>query len=94
MQVHVIGSKLCQNLHHLDAPRITEKNLCTLDMRRMKSSCYGDSGAPLVMNGQLVGVLSFSSRIPDAHVPDVFMRVYYPEYTHWIISNMHYAYHP
>ncbi|XP_032671250.1 chymotrypsin-1-like [Odontomachus brunneus] len=61
-------------------PRTTAKQICTFNSYG-KGACMGDSGGPLICNGQLVGVVSFG-RPCAVGVPDVFTNVAY--YRDWI----------
>uniref|UniRef100_A0A1B6DB04 Peptidase S1 domain-containing protein n=1 Tax=Clastoptera arizonana TaxID=38151 RepID=A0A1B6DB04_9HEMI len=53
-------------------------SICLYDKKRVKGICYGDSGSPLICNGELAGVVSWS---PDRgkclipYSPNVFSRV-------------------
>lgn len=58
---------------------IYDDNLCTFQLNR--GACYGDSGGPFTVNGELVGLVSkgVNDRCDSG---DVFVRVSY--YADWI----------
>ena len=63
---------------------ITDRNICTFDRSFRKKCAIGDSGDPLVIAYQLVGVYSGggSSGVPVG--PDVFIHLSHPAYRNWI----------
>ena len=62
---------------------ITEKVICTFDRLQGKRCSSGDSGNPLVINGQLAGIMAWNW---EEEGPDVFMNLSYPDYRNWINS--------
>lgn len=62
---------------------IHENNVCTGPLEGGISACSGDSGSPLVQNGELVGIVSWGY-IPcgQPNRPSVYVRV--SAYTTWI----------
>ena len=79
--VAIINLEWCRNHYHGFAP-ITDKNICTFDEERLRGCCLADSGGPLVVDGRLLGVNSWSR----AHVedPDVFINVAERNHSIWI----------
>ena len=68
---------------------ITEKNICTHDPTGQKCCGYGDSGSPLVVGNELVGIYGGSAGSGGGeNNPDVFMKVGHPDYKRWIDANM------
>lgn len=61
---------------------IAENMFCAGDDGR--DSCYGDSGGPLTVGGQLQGIVSWGSDCADPDFPGVYSRVTY--FRPWIDS--------
>ena len=86
--VPVLSQRQCQN-EYGNTFRITDKEICTLDINQEKCGGDGDSGGPLVINGKLIGVYSWSggyNRIHRRIFPDIFMKLSHPLYHDWINS--------
>lgn len=68
---------------------ITSNMLCTNGTNNI-TSCHGDSGGPLAMKGQLVGIVSFGDGTKEgvcySDSPTVFMRV--SSFIDWISKQM------
>lgn len=62
---------------------ISNSSLCTFNAG--KGMCRGDSGAPLVLNGELIGIASWAIPCADRY-PDVYTRI--SSYLTWIADNM------
>ncbi|KAL6257052.1 hypothetical protein P5V15_011987 [Pogonomyrmex californicus] len=56
--------------------------ICAFDPVTRKGSCHGDSGGPLTVYGELIGIISWGSGCGDTKFPNVFTRV--PSYINWI----------
>ncbi|XP_011505736.1 PREDICTED: chymotrypsin-2-like [Ceratosolen solmsi marchali] len=77
--MEVIDSDLCSDLLVIN---ILDTQLCAFK-RRGIGACRGDSGGPLISNGEIIGIASFV--VPCATgVPDVYTRVY--EYNSFIMQ--------
>ncbi|XP_050667836.1 uncharacterized protein LOC126967421 isoform X2 [Leptidea sinapis] len=64
----------CQEVYGRDL--VTRTNFCAGYITKVKNVCNHDAGGPAIMNGMLIGTLSFSSKrcdLPDQ--PAVFSRV-------------------
>ena len=85
--VPIISREQCRLVyqHHLE---ITDRDICTYDSNKKKFCGPGDSGAPLVVEGHLVGVYAWSAGFNGPVGPDVFMNLAHPIYMNWIISNI------
>ncbi|XP_033229477.1 trypsin-2-like [Belonocnema kinseyi] len=83
INVPIINEEDCQRLYN-DFATITNENICTLDEDGKQSSCFGDSGAPLVVSGYLIGVMSWKKE--GKLNPDVFVNVAHPNVRPWILS--------
>lgn len=73
-----------------DKDSVTEKNICMMP-KENQSNCPGDSGGPLAIDGELVGVVSWGVGNPNLYcgrlgTPNVFVKV--AEYQEWIRKTM------
>ena len=87
--IPIISQGLCRRAYHGHI-EITNANICTLDSTGQKCCGTGDSGAPLVVHGQLIGVFAGSRGLGERIAPDIFMKLTHPIYRSWIISNISY----
>ncbi|XP_011310431.1 chymotrypsin-2-like [Fopius arisanus] len=55
--------------------------LCTIRTQGT-GTCYGDSGGPLISNGEIIGITSTGKDVCAGQYPDVFTHVYL--YLPWI----------
>ena len=81
INVPIISEETCQREYNNYAP-ITDENICTLDRDGKLASCYGDSGAPLVFDRHLIGVMSWCRGM---YSPDVFTNVAQSDHRGWIL---------
>ncbi|KAM9848614.1 mast cell protease 3-like [Aulostomus maculatus] len=66
---------------------ITRTMVCGTGARAIQGFCSGDSGGPLICDGETAGVVSFSGRrCGDPRTPDVYTRV--SSFTDWIRSTL------
>ena len=85
--VPIISLRECQ-LHYRNVTRITNKEICTLDRWGGKFSSIGDSGGPLIVDGRLVGIFSWSGENHRRENPDVFVNLSHSLYRKWILMNI------
>ncbi|XP_062124583.1 chymotrypsin-2 [Drosophila sulfurigaster albostrigata] len=79
-QNRISGVECATRLSLYDDVELGPCHLCALRQVNV-GACHGDTGGPLVHDGQLIGILNFV--VPCATgVPDVFMDVRY--YTDWM----------
>ncbi|EFN89213.1 Chymotrypsin-1 [Harpegnathos saltator] len=73
METNVLSTERCMS-EHTD-PQTTVRHICALE-KSGKGICNGDSGGPLIVNGQLCGVVSWG--VPCAMgISDVFTNIYH-----------------
>ena len=87
MTVPIISEEECSHIYR-NLTEITGKDVCTLDKSGLKCCGIGDSGAPLVVNNRLIGLLSWGGTFENRENPDVFINLSHHEYRTWIISNL------
>ncbi|KAJ9597891.1 hypothetical protein L9F63_011257, partial [Diploptera punctata] len=80
LHVPIVSSELCKQVYKGD---LTENMLCA-GISGGEGACFADSGGPLVVNGVLVGVVSFMVDRCDKPVPQVFADV--PAMLDFVIS--------
>ncbi|XP_073968006.1 trypsin alpha-3-like [Bombus fervidus] len=61
---------------------IHNTQLCAYDNTTVKGHCDGDSGGPLMVNGKLHGIVSWSMNCANVVYPSVYTRV--SSYLNWI----------
>ncbi|KAJ9597886.1 hypothetical protein L9F63_011252, partial [Diploptera punctata] len=71
LQISIVSTELCQQAY---ATNITENMICA-GISGDEGTCYGDSGGPFVVNGALVGLVSFGQPDCDKPVAGVFADV-------------------
>ncbi|CAK9825266.1 unnamed protein product [Anthophora retusa] len=67
---------------------IHDTQLCAYDSTTVKGHCNGDSGGPLMVNGKLHGIVSWSMNCADVVYPSVYTRV--SSYIDWIEKHVVY----
>lgn len=73
VQVPVVSSEQCTSSH--GAGEITERMICAGYLSGGKDSCKGDTGGPLVYDGQLVGLVSWGRGCARPNFPGVYTYV-------------------
>ncbi|XP_078389437.1 granzyme K-like [Cetorhinus maximus] len=82
VNVTIIDRELCSQ-YYAYHPAITTDVLCAGDKKIAKDSCSGDSGGPLLCNGNLNGIVSFGCGCGKPNKPGVYTRLS-KKYLHWI----------
>uniref|UniRef100_A0A670ZCN3 Peptidase S1 domain-containing protein n=1 Tax=Pseudonaja textilis TaxID=8673 RepID=A0A670ZCN3_PSETE len=80
VDINILHIPVCQAAY----PAMSGKNiLCAGVLEGGKDSCKGDSGGPLICNGQIQGIVSWG-RFPCAQLlePGVYTKVF--DYNDWI----------
>ena len=78
---------LCENYYRLHN-NISDTEICTMDRNGQTGSCDHDTGGPLVLNGLLIGILSWTKVIQNRRFPDVYVYLNHPIVRNWINSVM------
>lgn len=82
--IPVVSFKMCKNnyarRYHGKLDHVTDNMFCAGEGR--EDSCRGDSGGPAVIDGNLVGIVSFGLECGSEEFPGVYTRVYV--YRDWI----------
>ncbi|XP_063151735.1 granzyme A-like [Candoia aspera] len=85
VNVSIIERSICNDKKHYNyQPLVTMNMVCAGDKKGGKDSCIGDSGGPLICNGEQRGIVSFGGQkcgVPK--YPGVYTRLT-DKYTHWI----------
>lgn len=80
-KVKLMGTKKCSSMYNWN---IFDSQLCAGS--KGNGFCYGDLGAPLVLNQELVGLASWSVTCATDRFPGVYTRV--DRFIPWIKSNL------
>lgn len=64
----------CRRRSSSDLPHLFYNGTLCAFARKNQGVCFGDSGGPLTANGQLIGIVSWSTRCARG-APDGFVRV-------------------
>lgn len=81
-QTPIVTNEVCRSLLEFSgfAALVTNTNICALTQFG-QGMCRGDSGSPLVVGNEIIGIASFGVSCATG-VPDVYTRV--SEYADWI----------
>lgn len=74
IRTQTLDNEECENRWPSFRKLIFDSSLCTVNPGRV-AVCTFDSGGPLVLNGTLVGVTSWTAGNCRGGAPDVFARV-------------------
>ncbi|KPJ14599.1 Trypsin-2 [Papilio machaon] len=80
--VPVMADDECRALPHGYFRNITPRMFCAGYLDGAKDSCQGDSGGPAVINGKLIGIVSFGVSCAAPRQPGVYSKV--PAVRDWI----------
>lgn len=79
---------MCKQKHAVTGlASLVGANTFCVDMPKNKGVCGGDSGNPLFVGAELVGVLSWTSKCAS-DAPEVYTQVF--SYSYWINQTMKY----
>ncbi|XP_068118814.1 granzyme A-like [Hyperolius riggenbachi] len=84
----VISRQKCAAMWKPQAQGITKNMMCTLDAAEGKDTCNGDSGGPLICQGQLRGVVSFGPKYCGNPVEPAVYAFLNEDNVNWIKRGM------
>ncbi|VVC87553.1 trypsin-like [Leptidea sinapis] len=73
--VPIMSAEECKTMPDGNYGNITPRMFCAGYINGTKDSCQGDSGGPAVLNGKLVGIVSYGVRCAEARHPGVYSNV-------------------
>jgi trypsin len=83
--IYIAKQDYCKNMYNKILYNIYDTHICANDPNVSRGSCNGDSGGPLIVNGKLVGLVSWAKACSLTDYPTVYTRV--PSYIDWINKN-------
>uniref|UniRef100_K7FPI6 Granzyme A n=1 Tax=Pelodiscus sinensis TaxID=13735 RepID=K7FPI6_PELSI len=77
VNITIIDRRICNDQNHYNYnPIITKNMVCAGDKNGGRDSCTGDSGGPLICNGELTGITSFGKlKCGTIQGPGVYARL-------------------
>ncbi|XP_003426198.1 mite allergen Der f 3-like [Nasonia vitripennis] len=87
-QIWVADPDYCREVMKKQGMIIHPTQICANDPTTRRGQCNGDSGGPLIVNGKLTGIVSWSIKDPycaSTEYPGVYTRV--PEFIDWILEH-------
>lgn len=84
--IYISDQEDCKDTYKNMGYRIYDTHICARNPNISRGACHGDSGGPLIVNGKLVGIVSWSYHCADTEYPTVYTRV--PSYIDWIQKNI------
>ncbi len=81
VSVPIVSIKSCRDAYR-SLGQIPDGQICAGIEKGGKDSCQGDSGGPFVVNGKLVGIVSWGKGCATPHYPGVYTEV--SHYREWI----------
>jgi len=83
--IYIAKQNYCREMYNKMIYTIYDTHICANDPNVSRGSCKGDSGGPLIVNGKLVGLVSWAKACSLTDYPTVYTRV--PSYIDWIKEN-------
>ncbi|XP_071637582.1 chymotrypsin-2-like [Temnothorax longispinosus] len=83
--IYIAKQDYCKRMYDRMMYDIYDTHICAYDPNVNRGSCKGDSGGPLIVNGKLVGLVSWAKACSLTDYPTVYTRV--PSYIDWIKKN-------
>ncbi|XP_070593010.1 granzyme A-like [Erythrolamprus reginae] len=86
VNVTVIARSTCNDQKHYDRhPPVTMNMVCAGDKKGGRDACTGDSGGPLICEGEQRAIVSFGKNCGESQYPGVYTLLTY-KYSNWIKS--------
>nr|XP_012218723.1 PREDICTED: chymotrypsin-2-like [Linepithema humile] len=85
VDIVIADQNYCSSKYRGMGYNVYATQVCAYDPRTEKGSCHGDSGGPLTVRGNLVGLVSWANGCASTSYPTVYTRV--PSYLDWIRAN-------
>ncbi|XP_076594250.1 trypsin-1-like isoform X1 [Chaetodon auriga] len=83
LQIPILSQSVCRNSY---PGMITDDMFCAGYLDGGRDSCWGDSGGPVICNGELQGVVSWGYLCAERNYPGVYAKVC--DFTDWLRSTM------
>ncbi|XP_043277370.1 chymotrypsin-2-like [Venturia canescens] len=80
--VMIVSQEYCNKTNSEKRLPVYDNHVCALSPDVITGPCHGDSGGPLTVDGQLVGVTSWVITCASTKYPTVYTRV--SEYVDWL----------
>lgn len=84
VEAPIIDTNICRQNYFPD--EISSDMFCAGDLEGEADGCQGDAGSPLVLDGKLVGILSFGKGCGRQGYPSVYTSI--PHVYSWIIKEL------
>ena len=81
VDIRIASQDYCKSVYK-GSEHIYDTHLCAYDPTAVRGHCKGDSGGPLMVNGKLAGLVSWSRHCANTVYPSVYTRV--SSYIDWI----------
>ncbi|KAG8235392.1 hypothetical protein J437_LFUL009251 [Ladona fulva] len=86
VNIQISDHDQCNGIYQGDGLTVYPEQICASTEEGDKGSCNGDSGGPLFVNGQVVGLVSWARGCSLKDWPTVYTRV--SAYADWINSKV------
>ncbi|XP_061385803.1 trypsin, alkaline B-like [Danaus plexippus] len=86
VQLWLVDNNDCRNRYYeLEGPRVTPNMICAVGFDPSgRGQCLGDNGSPIIDDGLIIGIYSWSHQCATVRYPGV--NTYIPKYSDWIKS--------
>ncbi|KAG8235394.1 hypothetical protein J437_LFUL009253 [Ladona fulva] len=86
VSIQIWNQDECKRIYNKLHLNVYPEQICAGTEEGGEGFCNGDSGGPLYMNGQVIGIVSWSEGCAEKGWPDVYTRV--SAYIDWINSKV------